>query len=228
MNHLVDILFQLTVALKVPVIGALIVALGIALLELGGFMREWIDRQRMKGPWDAFMSRMFTETVHPVKVRRELSRMRHCPAIVMGFVDQANRHPNNPIYLEKVLNDMEIGVSRRCNLARTGIRLGPVLGLMGTLIPMGPALMSISNGDLERMAHNLVIAFSTTVVGLAIGALCLVILMVRQHWYAQDLADIDVLFQTLFLHNQPLMDQGHANPIQTGEKALPTIAAGGR
>ena len=49
--------------------------------------------------------------------------------------------------------------------------MGPVLGLMGTLIPMGPALVGLSSGDIASMAYNMQVAFATTVVGLVIGAI---------------------------------------------------------
>ena len=36
---------------------------------------------------------------------------------------------------------------------------------MGTLIPMGPALVELSTGDIGSMAYNMQVAFSATVVG---------------------------------------------------------------
>ncbi len=73
-----------------------------------------------------------------------------------------------------------------------------MLGLMGTLIPMGPALRGLSQGDLESMTGNLIIAFNTTVIGLLVGALCYVIFTIRQHWYNKDLLDLDYLVNAIF------------------------------
>jgi biopolymer transport protein ExbB/TolQ len=61
-----------------------------------------------------------------------------------------------------------------------------MLGLMGTLIPMGPALVGLAAGDIESMALNMQVAFSTTVVGLFTGAIGFIIQLFRQRWYRED------------------------------------------
>ena len=67
------------------------------------------------------------------------------------------------------------------------VRIGPGLGLMGTLIPMGTGLASLGNGEMETLASNLVVAFTTTVVGLAIGLLSYVFLTLKQRWVEADI-----------------------------------------
>ena len=64
--------------------------------------------------------------------------------------------------------------------------MGPMLGLMGTLIPMGPALVGLTAGDMETMAYNMQIAFATTVVGLFSAAIGFVTKQVGQRWIDQD------------------------------------------
>lgn len=199
MNISTDILFQLVLILKVPVIASLLLLFGVILFETGMFSREWLDRKRVLKAWDGYTAGLYDAGYGPARLRNELAPPGACPAMVNRFVHAACERPDSRPYLEKVYADLEVEAGRRCRLVRIGVRLGPVLGLMGTLIPMGPALMSISNGDMETMAHNLVVAFSTTVVGLVIGSLSLVMLVMRQHWYASDLAAIDAIYQAVFL-----------------------------
>jgi biopolymer transport protein ExbB/TolQ len=71
------------------------------------------------------------------------------------------------------------------------VRLGPILGLMGTLIPISPALVGLAQGDVQTLSDNLVVAFSTTVVGLLIGAIGYVVSTVRERKYLQDISDIE-------------------------------------
>jgi len=66
-----------------------------------------------------------------------------------------------------------------------------MLGLMGTLIPISPALVGLAQGDVQTLSDNLVIAFSTTVVGLLIGGIGYVISTVRERTYLQDIGDIE-------------------------------------
>lgn len=72
-------------------------------------------------------------------------------------------------------------------------RVGPTLGLMGTLIPMGPGLAALGAGDINTLATSLTLAFNTTIVGIGSGALCYVLGKIRKQWYDKYLADLDAL-----------------------------------
>lgn len=93
--------------------------------------------------------------------------------------------------LEKNLQDAELRMAKALEPLRIGVKAGPILGLMGTLIPMGPALIGLSQGDIKSMADNLVIAFATTVIGLVVGGICYGLLVIRSRWYRQDLSDLE-------------------------------------
>jgi len=198
METLVDILYHITVALKAPVVLGVMAALVWALYEAGAFLREWVDRRRAMGTWMAFLGRVPGARGDAKPLRDTFFRLGTYPTLVAMFARDAFRAPEDDCLLDKTLSDVEIEANRRCYRMRIGVRVGPILGLMGTLIPMGPALMSLSSGNLEAMAHNLIIAFSTTVVGLMVGALCLVMLIARQHWYAKDLSDLEHLLERVF------------------------------
>ena len=95
--------------------------------------------------------------------------------------------------LGALLHTIEASAARDCTEAdlsrcRMLTKFGPILGLMGTLIPMGPALAGLATGDVASMAYNMQIAFATTVVGLFAGAVGYVILQARQRWFVADLA----------------------------------------
>jgi biopolymer transport protein ExbB/TolQ len=95
------------------------------------------------------------------------------------------------IKFEKILQDTELRMSKALLPVRIGVKVGPILGLMGTLIPMGPALIGLSQGDIKSMADNLVIAFATTVIGLVVGGVCYGAMVIRARWYRQDLSDLE-------------------------------------
>lgn len=62
-------------------------------------------------------------------------------------------------------------------------RSGPILGLMGTLIPLGPGLTALGTGNIDILATALTVAFDTTVVGLLIGLVAYTIGRIRRRWY---------------------------------------------
>ncbi|NTS76305.1 MotA/TolQ/ExbB proton channel family protein [Catenovulum sp. SM1970] len=64
-------------------------------------------------------------------------------------------------------------------------RSGPILGLMGTLIPLGPGLTALGSGNIDILATALTVAFDTTVIGLLVGLIAYVLGRVRRRWYDQ-------------------------------------------
>ena len=73
------------------------------------------------------------------------------------------------------------------------VRAGPALGLMGTLIPLSPALTGLAAGNTAELSHDLRVAFSVTVVGLLIGAVAFGLSLSRDRMYSQDLSDLEYL-----------------------------------
>ncbi|GAB3278876.1 MotA/TolQ/ExbB proton channel family protein [Parahaliea aestuarii] len=74
---------------------------------------------------------------------------------------------------------------RRLERADLLARSGPILGLMGTLIPLGPGLSALGSGNLDILATALTVAFDTTVIGLLVGLLAYLIGRVRRRWYEE-------------------------------------------
>jgi biopolymer transport protein ExbB/TolQ len=66
------------------------------------------------------------------------------------------------------------------------VRIGPALGLMGTLIPMAAALQGLADGNLPALASNMVTAFAATVVGLTISVVAYAITAFREDWVRAD------------------------------------------
>ena len=71
--------------------------------------------------------------------------------------------------------------------------MGPILGLMGTLIPMGPALVGLASGDIASMAYNMQVAFATTVVGLVVSVIGFVTHQTKERWAAANLTILEYL-----------------------------------
>ena len=75
------------------------------------------------------------------------------------------------------------------------IRLGPVFGLLGTLIPLGPGIIALGQGDTYTLSQSLLTAFDTTILGLISAAVCTVISMVRKKWYTNDMSILETLME---------------------------------
>ena len=198
-EQFISILYAITVALKAPVIVGVLLALVWALFESGVFLREWLERKKNSRAWGTTHRKFMHGEHHDQQQLVHLLTRPAAPDLVRHCLqpDALKVSASAPHIIDTLLHDMEFEAIRRLSRVRIGLRLGPVLGLMGTLIPMGPALMSISRGNLAVMSNDLIIAFSTTVAGLFVGAVCYVILLPRQYWYARDIADIERLGNAL-------------------------------
>jgi biopolymer transport protein ExbB/TolQ len=96
-------------------------------------------------------------------------------------VQYRRRHPQAnaeavELYLLKLLEPL-----------RVTSRVAPMLGLVATMIPMGPALVAVSSGNAQGIAQNLVVAFSAVIVALLAAAITYVVLSVRRRWLLAEL-----------------------------------------
>lgn len=71
-------------------------------------------------------------------------------------------------------------------------RVAPMLGLMGTLIPLGPGLAALGEGDLHILTTAMSVAFDTTVLGLLVGVVGFVMGRLRRRWYSESLDEISL------------------------------------
>ncbi len=198
MNSLVEILFFLSTTLLVPVIVALLGFVMWALLETGGVLREFCERRRQKTIWRSFLSELHNHEGSPSRSAVNVFfKDDNYSGLLGAFSSRGRNCCDYELSLNKLVSDLEIEAASRLARMSLGIRVGPMLGLMGTLIPLGPALISLSAGNIEQLTHSLVVAFSTTVLGLFVGGMCYGMWLARRQWYSSDLADIEYIFQCL-------------------------------
>jgi biopolymer transport protein ExbB/TolQ len=184
---MLDLLPLLSQALLWPVLILLLLGVALAIVMAGGLLGELVQRKR----WQ----RANQNTVGRLAADRN-SKPNHAEVttclLQRGF--DCARLGDAPD-LDKLLDDYQLRIQRQLSRVNLYVRIGPMLGLAGTLIPLGPGLMALSTGDVDSLSNQLVIAFTSTVLGLFVGATCFAIHLVRRHWYAQDLADLEFVLQ---------------------------------
>lgn len=113
--------------------------------------------------------------------------------------------------LERLVQHADAAGVRRLDGVRFVVRVGPALGLMGTLIPMGISLAGLAQGNLPKMAESMTTAFTATVVGLACSVCAYVLSLVREHWLRSDLTEIAYAAESL------LASHGHKPQLVRAE-----------
>jgi biopolymer transport protein ExbB/TolQ len=190
-----EVIFHVASVLEVPVLILALLALALVIFELGSFVVELIGRRRRHFSTlstGAQRARSALGAGDRNAAQRALQDVALSPAMAgtLSFIVAHARLPGSDNELNKALADFDFGAQRRLGRTRMLVRAGPALGLMGTLIPLSPALTGLANGNTTALSQNLRVAFSVTVVGLLIGALAFAISLSRDRIYGQDLSDL--------------------------------------
>lgn len=189
MTYISDILYWISTGLLVPVVLVLIFLFIRALILLGGFFGQYQAMRRnealLRRPLEKLNAANLNEfekmlpeqtTDSTVLYIRRLFEARHSPA-----------------QIEHILSEVEIASDKDLSLSVTLAKMGPTVGLMGTLIPMGPALVGLAAGDIASMAYNMQVAFATTVVGLFASAIGFLTRQSKQRWHMRRLSDLELI-----------------------------------
>ncbi len=210
MESLADILYALSLGLLPPVAIGLIGFCAWSAFETGAWLRDCIDRWHSRRQWNDLSARLAGADSRVAA--RDFFERTQVRGMLGGFAEAGRGHESDPAFLSHVLSSLEIKAAQRVSNFYLGVRLAPMLGLMGTLIPLGPALLGLANGDLESLGRNLVVAFTTTVAGLFAGGVCYVLAQRRRHWLAEDVAAIERLLDCLFVEQEGRRDVANADP----------------
>jgi biopolymer transport protein ExbB/TolQ len=196
-ESLTSLIHIISESLLTPVVIILVIFVVIAILCLGGIINERVSRKPIK-------SDEFEKLVRDISFASSSSE-------IDNLVNNSNLFDWQKDILVKIARNHDIDSKARKALAtelisseetrlikstnKTDIliRLGPIMGLLGTLIPLGPGLAALGSGDITTLAESLTIAFDTTVTGLAAGAVGFLISKFRKQWYEADLISVETL-----------------------------------
>ena len=203
MNDLQQLIYDIARILFWPVLIASLACLVWVLIELGVLLYELWLRFRYRDldalETRALRARKAFRDGKPRTAYRYLQENNYSLVVVRFLYDlirnyQTERLAAKPL---KLLQEYEFYTIKRLERTRILVRVGPMLGLMGTLIPLAPALVGLASGDVAALSENLVTAFSVTVIGLLIGGLAFLVSIVRDRLYSQDISDMEYLLELL-------------------------------
>jgi len=207
-------IYIISANLLYPVIIILLGLLAWSFIEVGGFYTEW--RARHSDFWlienGAFKAKGLMETNDfanvPVILKKFCSNRFHYFFInnLSEFQDDFHNKDLMHLRVEKLLQECDAEIIKKLEKSRFVAKAGPMFGLMGTLIPMGPALAGLAQGDIQTLSDNLIIAFGTTVVGLMAGVSGHMVAMIRDRWYTKDMSDVEYISEILFGEHEIIIE----------------------
>lgn len=193
MNYISDILYWISTGLLVPVIVLLIILFIRSLLLIGSFFGQYVAIRKTEALLKQEFDQLTPDTVAGLGERLP----ERAGTLVIGYIRRMLETGKSQAHRQRLLADYEIMADKDLAISKTLSKMGPMLGLMGTLIPMGPALVGLSTGDISSMAYNMQVAFATTVVGLFAAAIGFITQQVKQRWYLQDMTHLEFLTELL-------------------------------
>ncbi len=184
-------------SLQIPVIIFLLIFAVYAVITVGGLISEYSSRKKV--PVRLIKDLIFeisrTEHVSDIEnVIKKANIPKNQKRVLINIArTEELKKDSREALAEKLIENEEDIIEKKLQKTDIVTKIGPTLGLMGTLIPMGPGLAALGSGDVVTLSNAIIVAFDTTVVGIGSGAVAYVVSKVRRRWYEQYLSNLDAL-----------------------------------
>jgi biopolymer transport protein ExbB/TolQ len=217
-DFLVQLFYQLANAFFYPIAFALLILFAYSLVDLGAlFYAMWQRRGRQEVDISALANTIAQYLRSNIKeyslpknavFNRSLARFWNR---VEEKLLQLDTIDDVDIWLDEALRNEENDMKTKLDRSLAMVRIGPMLGLAGTIIPLGPALKSLLSGNMAGMVDHLVVGFGAVVCGLVLSGIAYFITLVRERWSRNEIKEMED-FCELLMRN---IDKGKRLNIPT-------------
>ena len=195
-----DILRLISSSLQIPTIVILIILIIVAIIMLGSIIAEaFTERSKLKGDIPGLIDSMQGKTIDELKtVINSSGLLKRQRNAVLQLLNRSSLPADTREALARqLLADEEAHYNKIVRITDIIARVAPMFGLMGTLIPLGPGLIALGQGDTKTLSGSMLIAFDTTVAGLISAAICFIISGIRKSWYEQYVIGLETVLETV-------------------------------
>ena len=193
METISKVSFWVANSLLIPDVIILLILFVRALLLTGSFYNQFVTKFKNDKALDNAIKNLSSENID--ELRNLLPKKDN--SLYIRYLRDLLAHPPNDAYSDFMISNFENEAEKDIATSKLLAKVGPVLGLIGTLIAMSPALTGLSSGDISGMAYNMQVVFATTVVGLVISLIGMITLQFTHRWYAKDTNNLDYVAQIL-------------------------------
>lgn len=187
--------------LQIPVIILLLLILIFAVYTLGKLLSEYFSRKKV--PVKLIKEMIYDiydaescEDIKNIVNNADIQKSQKTVLIELAESEHLSKKSRQTL-ARRLIDNEEDKITQ--NLQKTDIitKVGPTLGLMGTLIPMGPGLAALGTGDVTTLASAITVAFNTTILGIGSGAATYLASKLRRRWFGEYLANLDALMDAI-------------------------------
>ena len=195
-----DSMHTITHGLQVPTVIVLLLLTLITLIILGSiFVEFFTERRALKANIPALMAAVNGRTMDEISALIEESQILKYQKKALQELIKYSCLPDEELeaIAKKLLAQTEDRFNRIINYTDLIARVAPMFGLMGTLIPLGPGLIALGQGDTKTLSDSLLIAFDTTILGLVCAAISYIISKIRNRWYEDYMVSLEGIMECI-------------------------------
>lgn len=198
-SNLNNVLRAVSSGLHYPVVVVLLLIMAATLVLLGSLLVEiFTERRHLKVSMPQLVDRLRTAGRSGQNAMTETISSGGLLRRQENILIELTQHPELTADMRRALADrlLEEEQSRMERIVKYSdllAKLGPIFGLLGTLIPLGPGIIALGQGDTYTLSQSLLTAFDTTVAGLISAAVAMVISSVRKGWYVNYMSILETL-----------------------------------
>ena len=186
--------------LQTPVVLVLLIMLVLTIIMAGSFAVEFFaERKLLTENIPKLIEKINTARLDEVKdIIKESHILNRQKAAINKLIDADDMDDaTRESYAAQLLFDEEEHYRKDLRQAETVLKLGPMFGLLGTLIPLGPGLIALGKGNTQALSESLLVAFDTTSLGVIISAIAFVIYQLRKSWYNRYSVGLESIMDTI-------------------------------
>ncbi|MCL1835430.1 MAG: MotA/TolQ/ExbB proton channel family protein [Oscillospiraceae bacterium] len=198
-TNLTDLLRSIAAAMQSPVIIILLLLIAVAVVMIGTIIAElFTERLHMKANLPALLGALQRKESTFEEIISGSGLLKRQKAALMTVASQKELTPlKRESLAADLLFEERNHYDTRVKITDLIMRLGPMFGLLGTLIPLGPGIIALGRGDTFTLSTSLLTAFDTTIAGLLAAAAATVVSAIRKKWYLKYMTMLESVMESL-------------------------------
>lgn len=200
MISLSEILHTIAQALMIPCLIILLVLMAGAVWQIGDIVVEYIaERRKHKCNVPQLLRDVHAAGADGLAELIENSGLLRRQKKALLELAESRELPKDTLtaLAERLLATEEARNARTTSITDMIAKLGPMFGLLGTLIPLGPGIVALGQGDTVTLSESMNVAFDTTIAGVISAAVASVISHIRKRWYNDDMVSLETLMEAV-------------------------------
>jgi biopolymer transport protein ExbB/TolQ len=222
-TYLLDILHDIAQSLLAPTMVVIILLIIVSIFFVGQVVAEYFtERRHFKQNMPLIVNEVNDADYEQVADVIVNSKLLQYQKAALFTVSQNMGLPAEPLFaLAQIkVNDTEKLYTRRLAWTDVISKIAPLLGLMGTLIPLGPGIVALGKGDTLALSQSLLVAFDATVCGLVCAIVALVISKIRSGWYNEYINVLESIMSCVVDKATTAREAGITLPAKYTEDAI--------